>query len=197
MSEEWVPTPERLADWASRYAYSYDDPLLGDPDPRMPYAGDAIRARGYLTPDELYQIARWKSLRKAKLTRQNPPGFVEAVSQTALRYVAEYPQHAPHAMRLLVALDGVAAATASTVLTVVDPINFGVMDIRAWQVLSRWDSQRFRRKDQGIFSATEFGRYLDTIRELARQANMTCREVDMALWMWGRSIEIQKGKSRL
>lgn len=180
-----MPTPERLADWASRYADNYDDPLLGDPDPRMPHAGDAIRARGYLTPDELYQIARWKSPRKAKLIQQNPPGLVEAVSQTALRYVAEYPLHT---MRLLVALDGVAEATASTVLTVVDPINFGVMDIRAWQVLSCWDSQRFRRKDQSIFSATEFGRYLDTIRELARRANMTCREVDMALWMWGRSI---------
>jgi hypothetical protein len=180
-SREWEPTPERLADWASRYAYSYDEMLLGDPDPRMPHAGDAIRTRGYLTPGELYQIARWKSPRKAKLTQQNPPDFVEAVSRTALRFM-EYPQHA---MRLLVALDGVAGATASTVLTVVDPKNFGVVDIRAWQVLSRWDSQRFRWKDQGVFSAIEFGLYLDTIRKLARQANMTCREVDMALWMWG------------
>jgi len=153
--------------------------LLGDRDPRFPHAGDGIRVQGYVRAHELYEIARWKSPRRAGLVRENPPHVVEEVTGLALSLKDDHPDYAAD---LLTVLRGVSLPTASTVLTVVDPQHFGIIDIRAWNSLSRWRPSEFPRKRQGAFSLKEFVRYLGTIRALAQESGLSCREVDMALW---------------
>lgn len=163
---------------AQRYYYS-NEPLLGDSDPRFPRAGDAIRARGYVQRDELYKIAQWKSPRRTKLVEDNPNEVVKAVTGLALALRKTHPDYA---VSLLTVLKGVGIPIASTVLTVADPQNFGIIDIRAWQSLSRWKPSRFPWKEYSYFSVKEFLCYLEMIRELAQAGELSCREVDMALW---------------
>jgi hypothetical protein len=66
-----------------RYDYSGSS-LLGDRDPRFPHAGDRIRERGYVLRDELYEIARWKSPRRAGLVHRNSLQGVHRVTGKAL-----------------------------------------------------------------------------------------------------------------
>ena len=171
---------------AQRYYYS-SEPLLGDSDPRFPHAGDKIRARGYVQRDELHSIARWKSPRRAKLVKDNPNEVVERVSGLALDLKRTRPDYAVKALAIL---NGVGLPTASTVLAVADPHDFGIMDIRAWQTLSQRQPKRFPRKENSAFSGAEFVRYLETIRELARSSGLTCREVDMALWQMAGELQV-------
>jgi len=174
-----------LRQYVSRYDYGVGI-HLGDSDPRFPCAGDGIRARGYVRDDELYEIARWKSPRRAALVQKNPPHVIEGVTGLALSLKDEHPDYAAD---LLTVLKGVSLPTASTVLTVVDPQHFGVIDIRAWNSLSRWRPSEFPRKRQGAFSLKEFVRYLGTIRALAQESGLSCREVDMALWQVSREMQ--------
>ncbi|MBN1936001.1 MAG: hypothetical protein JW934_15130 [Anaerolineae bacterium] len=173
-----------LRQFAQCYAYG-NQTLFGDHDPRFLHTGDAIRARGYLTVGELFEIAHWKSPRRAGLTKKNPPEVVKGVTGLALALKDDHPGYAAN---LLAVLRGVLLPTASAVLTVVDPQRFGIIDIRAWNALSRWQPEQFPRKEQGTFTINEFMRYLDTIRQLAQDSALSsdsalsCREVDMALW---------------
>lgn len=170
-----------LRQYVSRYDYGVGI-HLGDSDPRFPCAGDRIRARGYIRDDELYEIARWKSPRRADLVWENPPNVVEGVTGLALSLKDEHPDYAAD---LLTVLRGVSLPTASTVLTVVDPQHFGIIDIRAWNSLTRWRPEKFPAKMQSAFTLKEFIRYLETIRVLAQKSGLSCREVDMALWQMG------------
>jgi hypothetical protein len=180
LSEERpVVSTHTLQQYARLYAQDYTLSLLGDDEPRLPHAGDGIRARGYLRRQELDEIARWKSPRRAGLVQHNPEHVVEEVTRLALALKDTDPRRAIH---LLTVLDGVQVPTASAVLTVADPQDFGIIDIRAWRALSSWQPDRFPWKEASSFSIEEFLRYLETVRDLAQNSGLSCREVDMALW---------------
>ena len=180
LSEERpVVTPHTLQQYARLYAQDYTLSLLGGDEPRFPHAGDGIRARGYLRRQELDEIAQWKSPRRAGLVQHNPEHVVEKVTGLALALKDTDPNYA---IGLLTVLSGVGMPIASAVLTVADPRNFGIIDIWAWRALSRWQPDRFSWKEASSFSVEEFLRYLETVRELAQDSGLSCREVDMALW---------------
>jgi hypothetical protein len=67
---------------------------------------------------------------------------------------------------------------ASAILTMYDPLNFGVIDSRVWSTL-------FRKKTSRITSYGQWERYLCEIRRLAKLHQMKCREIDAALWFVG------------
>nr|MDO8098886.1 hypothetical protein [Candidatus Njordarchaeota archaeon] len=67
---------------------------------------------------------------------------------------------------------------ASAILTMYDPLNFGVIDTRAWSAL-------FDKKTSQITSYRQWGRYLREIRRLAKLHPMKCREIDASLWFVG------------
>ena len=160
--------------------------LLGDDDPRFPRAGDEIRARGYTRRPELYEIARWKSPRRANLVNENPDLVVHEVTEVAITLMDCTPGYA---VNVLTVLKGIGIPTASAVLAVVDPKNFGIIDIRAWRTLSQWCPNHFHWKDSSSFSAKDYLCYLKAIRELAEASKLSCREVDMALWHIGAGEE--------
>lgn len=178
-----------LHNYARRYAYSAES-LFGDSDPCFPDAGDRIRARGHILPDELYAIARWKSPRRADLVRLNQAQVVREITAEALAVKDAFPCRAAS---LLDRLWGIGIPTASAVLTVVDPQNFGIVDVRVWKTLHRWQPDRFSEEHGSYWPITDFERYLETIRELARSSNLSCREVDMALWQMDRERTSKKG----
>lgn len=175
-----------------KYARSYDysvPPLFDDHDLRFPRAGEVIRARGYVLLDELYQIARWKSQRRAVLVRKNSVQRVRDVTQEALALMATDPGCA---VATLDRLHGVGIPTASVVLTVVDPQNFGIVDVRVWDSLRRWQPARFPEKHTSYWSVKHFLCCLEAMRELAQASSLTCREVDMALWQLDKESSKEK-----
>ena len=177
-----------------RYVQLYDysgEPLLGDTELGFPHAGDSIRARGYLLPQELYAIARWKSPRRAELIRHNPAQEIHRLTAEALALKDTDPGGAA---TLLDGLQGIGIPTASAVLTVVDPRNFGIVDVRVWKTLHRWRPNRFSSEHGSYWPVGDFERYLETIRELARANGLSCREVDMALWQMDREKSLRNRK---
>jgi thermostable 8-oxoguanine DNA glycosylase len=181
--------PAQLRFHAQGYDYDYGARgyrLLGDDDPRFPRAGDEIRARGYTQRQELYEIARWKSPRRANLVNENPDRVVHEVTEVAITLMACAPDYT---VNLLAVLKGIGIPTASAVLAVVDPKNFGIIDIRAWRTLSQWRPDRFPWKDSSSFLAKDYLCYLKAIQELAEASELSCREVDMALWHIGAGYE--------
>jgi thermostable 8-oxoguanine DNA glycosylase len=175
---------EILTEAMQRYDYS-NYSLLGDIDPRFPEAGNKMRSRGYLLRDELYEIARWKSPRRAELVKTNLTEAVKQVSGGAL-----FLKDIDHgqAVRLLDELKGIGIRTASAVLAVVDPQNFGVVDYRVWNTLHRWQPDRFASQNRDYWPIDRFLFCLEAIRELAQATGLTCREVDMALWQMDKDV---------
>lgn len=174
-----------LRRYAEEYGY-ISDPLLGDSDPRFPHAGDGIRARGYVLPSELYKIARWKSPRRAELVRLNQAQSVRKLTGRAFTLKDTDPGRAAS---LLDGLQGIGIRTASAVLAVIDPQRFGVVDYRVWNTLHRWQPDRYPPKSRNYWPVGRFLSCLEAIRELAHVSDLSCREVDMALWQIDRESE--------
>jgi thermostable 8-oxoguanine DNA glycosylase len=179
-----------LREAAQRYDYAGSS-LLGDTDPRFPHAGDGIRERGYVLREELYQIARWKSPRRAALVHRNDLREVHRLSGKAL---AQRDRDPARAAGLLTELWGIGIPMASAVLTVVDPQNFGLVDVRAWATLRRWRPDRFPSKHERYWTVKYYVHCLETMRELAQISALSCREIDMALWQMDREWSSRKAQ---
>ena len=172
--------------------YRYEGTLLGDGSATHQHSGDGIRARGYLLKEELVEIASWKSPRSKKLIQLNAPKEVEELSRAAFD-LADSARHRPSIpASLLCLLRGVGLPTASAVLMVWDPGDFGVLDVRAWStlcdVLGPTPFRSLRRKNhQRALEFSDYDLYLGVVRQLSRLSGLTCREVDMALYAyWDR-----------
>jgi thermostable 8-oxoguanine DNA glycosylase len=87
-------------------------------------------------------------------------------------------------IRELCELHGVKPRVASAILTFYDPQRFGVMDKLAWKSLYGEDKEEFSPKD--------YVKYLEDIRQLAKQYNLSPRGIDLALWHLTRSKQIRK-----
>src|SRR4029453_8233422 len=89
-----------------------------------------VRRRGAFTRAEFRWMCHWKSPRARLLWEQNSAARVRAVSRAVLATRDEQRR-----MELLTSLRGVGVPMASAILTLVDPKRYGVLDIRAWQLL--------------------------------------------------------------
>jgi len=99
-----------------------------------------VRRRGWFTRGEFLQMCRWKSPRALRRYAANPAATVRRVSRAVLAARSERRR-----LELLTRLRGVSVPTASAILTLIDPRRYGVLDIRAWQLLfglARWIGSR-------------------------------------------------------
>src|SRR5256885_5327800 len=89
-----------------------------------------VRRRGWFTRGEFLRMCRWKSPRAHRHYASNPAARVRRVSRAVLAARSEHRR-----LELLTRLRGVSVPTASAILTLIDPRRYGVLDIRAWQLL--------------------------------------------------------------
>src|SRR2546425_2991038 len=89
-----------------------------------------VRRRGWFTRGEFLRMCRWKSPRAFRHYASNPAARVRRVSRAVLAARSERRR-----LALLTRLRGVSVPTASAILTLIDPRRYGVLDIRAWQLL--------------------------------------------------------------
>lgn|SRR5574341_339480 len=144
------------------------------------------RRRGWFSRGEFLGMCRWKSPRAIRHCRRNPAATVRRVSRAVLATRSERAR-----LRLLTGLRGVGVPTASAILTLLDPRRYGVLDIRAWQLL--FGLGRVGRKPAGRgFTLRDWLDYLGELRRHARRLGVTARAVEYTLFVCHRKV--QKGR---
>ena len=129
--------------------------------------GKRVKEKGYLDFDEFFAIAMWKSVRQKNNYLKNKE-TIKSISKLAFVEKDESKK-----MELLCSLPGVGVPTASAILTVVFPSKYAIIDIRCVEMLNR-----IGFKLPSVISVKSWIKYLEIMRELANQYNLTPREMD-------------------
>jgi len=135
----------------------------------------------YLTLNELQEILKWK-LRK-QFYRQgtkrevNTNENVIAITSAAFAVIhSDKDFETSLKLRLLCTLTGVEVPVASAILTLCFPTEYSVIDFRNWRQIYRVDKRRT------TYSIKEYLTYLKTIKQWAKEFDVTPQEIDIAIW---------------
>ena len=142
-----------------------------------------IHARGAFTRAEFRLMCRWKSPRARHLWEANSPTRIGAVSREVLTTRSERRR-----MELLTGLHGVGIPIASAILTLIDPRRYGVLDIRAWQLLFSLRSVTTNARGQG-FTIAQWEQYLSELRRHARTLRVSARTIEYTLFLYHRKFQ--------
>jgi hypothetical protein len=142
-----------------------------------------VRARGAFTRLEFTRMCRWKSPRARRLWESNSAARLRAVSRAVLATRSERRR-----MELLTSLHGVGVPIASAILTLIDPRRYGVLDIRAWQLLFAIRAVAANPRGQG-FTIAHWEQYLAALRHHARRLDVPARTVEYTLFECHRKLQ--------
>ncbi len=140
----------------------------------------AARRRGFISRGEFLAMCRWKSPRGLRHYQRNSAGRVREASRLALATRSERGR-----MEHLLALGGVSVPVASAILTLLHPRRYGVLDIRAWQMLYAMRGVDANPAGRG-FTVGQWLRYLETLRAHARRLRASVRSVEYTLFLCHR-----------
>jgi hypothetical protein len=143
----------------------------------------SVRARGSFTRGEFCRMCHWKSPRARHLWSANSPARIRAISRQVLATRSERRR-----MELLTGLKGVGVPMGSAILTLLDPKRYGVLDIRAWQLLFAIQSVSANRRGQG-FTIAQWEQYLTALRHHARRLRTTARAIEYTLFLVHRKFQ--------
>ncbi len=163
--------------------------LMREEDPgtaRLMAALRDARRRGWFSRAEFLTMCRWKSPRAIHHCRRNSAAAVRRASRAVLATRSERAR-----LARLTGLHGVSVPTASAILTLLDPRRYGVLDIRAWQLLFEMKSVSRKPAGRG-FTPRDWLDYLDELRRHARRLGTSTRAVEYTLFLYHR--QFQKGR---
>ena len=141
----------------------------------------AARRRGFISRAEFLAMCRWKSPRAQQHYLRNPPARIREASRLALAARTERRR-----IESLLTLHGVSVPVASAILTLLDPQRYGVLDIRAWQMLYTVRGVDANPAGRG-FTVGQWLRYLETLRRHARRLGASARAVEYTLFLCHRN----------
>jgi hypothetical protein len=136
-------------------------------------SGQAIRGGDY-SRKHFDEIFKWKTKNRGK---SRPKKNSDEEIAEALR-VATSLQSPKLAIALLCGLTGVAIPVASSIMTAIYPERFTIIDFRALEAL---DAEPERSGSLPYYEC-----YLAFCTKLAKDWEMSLRELDRALWMWSK-----------
>ena len=139
-----------------------------------------LSKNGFLNKEQLYEVAYWKTHRKSKIVKNNPDEIVKDVTELALK-ITNDEYNEKYKIRILCALDGIGIPRASTILTMDNPDEYGIIDFYAWLALNG--------KEKIGFNENEWIKYLKRIKGLAKKHGKTPRQIDMALMKYGQRLK--------
>lgn len=145
---------------------------------------DVIK-RGYFTKKELLKMGMWKSPR--------PKNWYSANSEEELIEISKKVFSTNYEKRkidLLTQLKGVSIPAASAILMLTDPQNYGVIDIRVWQVLYKYRSVKVKPNGTN-FGLNNWYNYLMKLRYFAKIFNVKARDIERTIFYY--HFEIQEG----
>ncbi|MFA6466405.1 MAG: hypothetical protein WCV71_00925 [Patescibacteria group bacterium] len=133
--------------------------------------GPKIRENGYITFKDFYDICMWKSARQKQNYLKNKD-VVEEITRKALNQSDEIDR-----INTLRQLKGVEIKTASAILTIIFPEKYAVMDERCLDILIDYG---FRISKYPTIKT--WIQYIGIMRSLAKENNVSPRELDMAFF---------------
>jgi hypothetical protein len=145
--------------------------------------GDSYHEQGYLTREQLYEIAHESSSRSAYHVRNNPADRCREVTRDVRAVDGDFSK-----IQLLCGLSGFKTATASCVLAALDGSRHAVVDTRVWASLERFGYLE-SRKDR--FDASDYRRMIDPIREIATESGYT--PVDVGFALFAHDADVREG----
>ena len=107
---------------------------------------------------------------------RNSTALIRRVSRAALASRSERRR-----MELLIGLRGVSVPIASAILTLIDPRRYGVLDIRAWQLLHALGVVERKPGGRG-FGVQDWEQYLSVLRRHAKRLGTSPRAVEYTLF---------------
>ncbi len=143
---------------------------------RLSEFGNWYREQGYLTRDQLYEIAYESSTRSAYHVKRNPQSRCREVTENVISVSGDFSK-----IHLLSGLRGFKAPTASCVLTALDPETHAVVDTRVWATLERFEYLDGRKES---FDAADYVTMIGPIREIAEQTGYSPEAVGYALFAY-------------
>lgn len=145
--------------------------------------GDVYRDQGYLTREQLYEIAYESSTRSAHHVRDNPEDRCRTVTGNVLMVEDDFSMIA-----LISALKGFKAPTASCVTAALDPENHAVVDTRVWASLERYGYLEGRKES---FDADDYCTMIRPIRDIADDTGY--RSVDVGYALFAHDYDVREG----
>jgi hypothetical protein len=134
------------------------------------------KRRGYLTKPELVKICRWKSPRAIKHIQRNHAKTIKKITQSAFATRNEQKK-----LSLLTSLYGVSIPMASSILMLTNPVRYGVIDIRVWQLL--YVMGTVNTNAEGLsFDFKQWYRYLMILRQYAKKYKVGARDIERTLF---------------
>ncbi len=146
---------------------------------------EAYSEKGFLTREQLYELAFESSTRSAYHVKKNPEQRCRDVTANILKLEDDFSQIA-----LIEALKGFKAPTASVILTVKDPERHAVVDTRVWASLERLGYLEGRKES---FTAEDYVRMIEPIREISEETGFTTEELGYALF----AMDVEKREGNL
>lgn len=147
-----------------KYAELYDDPLSD----RMKEA----KSRGYMTLDDLIQVARWKwGGETERLCKMNTEDKVREISEASFKAKTDCER-----IKILLQLRGVGWPVASVILHFAYPEKYPILDIRVMRTVEGPTSKYYNCKI--------WNNYVKLCQNTAKVHNISIRELDKALWAY-------------
>lgn len=138
-----------------------------------------VRFSGELEPEDFFTICEWKSTRTKTLVRTNPHEHIRDI--TRLAFSSRESLRVP----LLCILNGVRVPTASAILTVWQPNEYTVYDVRVCDAMLSLSHKLLT--DQVVEDARKsYSKYLDVARKMATELRVSLRDLDKTLWTWDK-----------
>ena len=147
---------------------------------------EGVRERGYFIKEEFLKMAMWKSARPRHQYLKNSEEEIVSVSRKLFSAESERKK-----IGLLTSLKGVSIPTASAILTLTDPQNYGVIDIRVWQMLYLYGSVKAKPSGRN-FGFNDWSDYLAKLRYYAAKFRAPVRDIERAIFWYHRKM--QQGK---
>lgn len=142
-----------------------------------------VKRKGFFNKEQFVKMAFWKSPRPKKWYESNDDNLVIKISGQALASDAEEEK-----ANYLTILKGVSIPTASAILTLIDPQNYGVMDIRVWQLMYLYDEVDNKPGGKG-FSVDDWVKYLSVLRKYSKEFKVKTRDVERILFEHHKDIQ--------
>jgi len=168
-------TKEELLEWKRKYDSEEDEYNKGDEE----RIGEKLRKNNFMTKEDFIGILKWKfqgrllgrQKRMLNVLGDFPTERIEKMSKEAFSSNNDYER-----LELLSEIPAVQNSLASVILTFYDPKNHGILDIHTWREL-------FGPEPKDIFTNRKKAvNFFKEIRSLAKSIEMTCRDIEKALF---------------
>jgi len=135
----------------------------------------------YLDWDHFLKLAKWKSPRPERHYEKNDEGLV--IEATRISFQASHDKLKLH---ILMVLEGVSVAVASTILHFLFPDQYPIFDVRTRSALDKagkW-RQGHDPKEDGDIDAWAY--YVQVMRGLSKELDVSLRDLDKALFAYDK-----------